>query len=152
MFFVYVFVQVDRYFSVTAGALLRDARGVDDATTAEEIEALRSRVRGFSRRHEARSRMLARAAKGQSWRDTLLERSLLQQQRIADFLAVMVCFGRCDLDAWPMRLLSANIILRLEYLLRQKKQTMTRGLPMVMIIQMTMMMETTEAMMGALTI
>ena len=66
MFFVYVFVQINRYFSVTTRAFLRDARDVDDVIIVEKIKILRSRVREFSRRHETRSRMLTRVIKEQS--------------------------------------------------------------------------------------
>jgi hypothetical protein len=79
-----------RFFVMIVAALLRDNRVINANTNVEFIKTLRFRIRDFIRRIEARYRKNDRDLKNKSWHDVLLERFLIQQIRIANFLVVMI--------------------------------------------------------------
>jgi hypothetical protein len=79
-----------KFFVMIVVALLRDSRAVDANTNVEFVKTLRFRIRDFTRRIEIKYHKNDWDLKNKSWHDILLEKSLIQQIRIANFLVIMI--------------------------------------------------------------
>jgi hypothetical protein len=79
-----------RFFVIIVVALLRDNCAVDANTNVEFMKILRFRIRDFIWRIEIKYCKNDRDLKNKSWHDILLERFLIQQIRIANFLVIII--------------------------------------------------------------
>jgi hypothetical protein len=79
-----------KFFMMIVVALLRNSRAVNANTNVEFMKTFRFRIRDFTRRIKVRYRKNDRDFKNKSWHDVLLQRFLIQQIRIANFLAIII--------------------------------------------------------------